>query len=92
VLVRLSPEGWSSVTKQELRAMVDTDLVGATISSVLNSQRIPYLHPDHPLEMALRYVDRWPLVPVVSRADFGKLEGVISQSDVLNRYRESGEG
>jgi len=33
--------------------------------------------------MALRYVDRWPLVPVVSCANFGKLEGVISQRDVL---------
>jgi hypothetical protein len=39
----------------------------------------------------LRFVDRWPLVPVVSRADFGKLEGVISQRDVLRCYRESGE-
>jgi hypothetical protein len=36
-------------------------------------------------------VDRWPLVPVVSRADFQKLEGVISQSDVLQRDRECGE-
>ena len=59
---------------------------------VLPSRQIPFLHPDHPLEMALRYVDRWPLVPVVSRADFRKLEGVISQRDVLNRYRDFGEG
>jgi hypothetical protein len=50
------------------------------------------LHPDHPLETALRYVDRWPLVPVVSRADFRHLEGVITQRHVLERYREFGEG
>jgi hypothetical protein len=25
------------------------------------------------------YVDRWPLLPIVSRADFQKREGVISQ-------------
>ena len=49
------------------------------------------MHPDLPLETALRYVDRWPLVPVVSRADFRQLEGVISQRDVLERYREFGE-
>jgi hypothetical protein len=53
---------------------------------------VPYLHPDHPLETALRYVDRWPIVPVVSRADFRQLEGVVSQRDVLERYREYGEG
>jgi CBS domain-containing protein len=91
VLVRLRPEGWSSVTRDELQAMVDTDMGGATVSSVLNDRRIPYLHPDHPLETALRYVERWPIVPVVSRADFRKLEGVISQRDVLERYREFGE-
>ena len=37
-------------------------------------------------------MDRFPLVPVVSRADFGKLEGVISEHDVLERYRDFGEG
>jgi hypothetical protein len=43
------------------------------------------------MEMALRYVDRWPLVPVVSRADVRQLEGVITQRDVLERHREFGE-
>jgi hypothetical protein len=31
-------------------------------------------------------------MPVVSRADFGQLEGVIAERDVLERYREFGEG
>lgn len=53
---------------------------------------LPSLHPDHPLETALQYVERWPLVPVVSRADFRKLEGVVTQRHVLERYREFGEG
>jgi len=64
----------------------------ASLGSLLPSGRIPDLHPDHPLETALRYVNRWPVVPVVSRADFRRLEGVISQRDVLERYREFGEG
>jgi len=92
LVVRLSPDAWSSITKAELRTMADAEVGGATVSSLLNDRRIPYLHPDHPLETALRYVERWPVVPVVSRADFGKLEGVISQRDVLERYREFGEG
>jgi CIC family chloride channel protein len=91
LLVRLSP-GWNSVSWTQLRALVDEGKGGAALSSVLPIRRIPDLHPDHPLETALRYVDRWPLVPVVSRADFGQLEGVITQRDVLDRYREFGEG
>jgi CBS domain-containing protein len=58
-----------------------------TLGSLLPPQRLPYLHPDYPLEMALRFVHQSPLVPVVSRADLRKLEGVISSEDVLERYR-----
>jgi CIC family chloride channel protein len=91
LLVRLSPAGWNSVTKQQLGALAEQGNGGASLASVLPIRHIPSLHPDLPLETALRYVDRWPLVPVVSRADFGQLEGVISQRDVLERYREFGE-
>jgi chloride channel protein, CIC family len=92
LLVRLNPVGWNSITKQELRTMADDGKGAAILGSLLPIRRIPDVHPDHPLETALRYVDRRPLVPVVSRADFRQLEGVISQRDVLDRYREFGEG
>jgi len=97
LLVRLGPGGWSSVTKQELRALAAEGKGGSSLSSLSSNSLvtigpIPFLHPDHPLETALRYVDRWPMIPVVNRADFLKLEGVISQKDVLDRYREFGEG
>jgi CIC family chloride channel protein len=92
LLVRLHPGGWNGVAKQQLAALAAEGKSGATLESQLPIRRIPELHRDHPLETALRYVDRWPLVPVVSRADFGQLEGVISQHDVLERYREFGEG
>jgi len=92
LLVRLGPGGWAGVTKQELRGLAAEGRGGASLSSIAAIGPIPFLHPDHPLETALRYVDRWPMLPVVNRADFGKLEGVISQRDVLDRYREFGEG
>jgi len=92
LLVRLRPTAWSSVTKQNLETMIKEGKGDQSLSSVLAGRQIPYLHPDHSLETALRYVDRWPLVPVVNRADFSKLEGVISERDVLTRYRDFGEG
>ena len=92
LLVHLNGNGWSSVTRQEIESAVKDGKGDLPLSSLLVKEPIPYLHPDHPLETALRYVDRWPLVPVVNRADLGKLEGVVSQHDVLDRYRDFGEG
>jgi chloride channel protein, CIC family len=89
-LVRLSPSGWNVVTKQQL-GKIKEGKGQASLGSQLPILQIPPLHPDHPLEMALRYVERWPLVPVVSRADLRQLEGVITQRNVLERYREFGE-
>jgi len=90
-LVRLHPTGWSSVARQALEIMVKEGKGDLTLGSALSGRQLPILHPDNPLETALRYVDRWPLLPVVSRADFRKLEGVISQQDVLKRYQLFGE-
>jgi CIC family chloride channel protein len=92
LLVRLNPTGWSSLVRHELETMIKEGKGNLTLGSVLIGRQIPLLHPDHPLDTALRYLDRWPLVPVVNRADFRKLEGVISESDVLKRYRDLGEG
>ena len=94
-LVRLQPSGWSHITKQEIRTKVNEGKGAVTLRSVLPMRHLPVLHPDHPLDMALRYANQWPLVPVVSRADLHKLEGVVSERDILNRYRafeeESGD-
>ncbi len=92
LLVRLSPTGWSTVSKEQVLAVSGDGNREAKLAQLLLLNRVPYLHPDHPLETALRYVDRWPVVPVVSRADYRKLEGVVSQRGVLERYREFGEG
>ncbi len=91
-LVRLSPSGWNVVSKEQLTKMAAEEKGASTLGSLLPILHVPMLHPDHPLETALRYMDRWPLLPVVSRADFRQLEGVISERDVLARYREFGEG
>ncbi len=92
LLVKLAPSGWSIVAKKDLRRMVDEGMGGVDLNSVVSDMRVPFLHPDLPLETALRYVDRWALVPVVNRADLRQLEGVITGRDVLERYREFGEG
>jgi chloride channel protein, CIC family len=92
LLVKMRPSGWNSVSKQQLRTLADEGKGAANLGSLLPIRHIPEVYPDHPLETALRYVDRWPVVPVVNRANSQQLEGMISERDVLERYREFGEG
>ncbi|MBZ5722220.1 MAG: chloride channel protein [Acidobacteriia bacterium] len=86
-LVRMSPSGWSSVSRDLLKRLASEGKGELSLGSALPTGRLPYLHPDLPLEVALRHVYQSPLVPVVSRADFRHLEGVISRDAVLNKYR-----
>jgi CIC family chloride channel protein len=92
LLVRVSYGAWASVKKEDLRSIESAGKSGELLSALVDGRRVPFLHPDHPLDTALRYVNRWPVVPVVNRADFGKIEGVITERDVLERYRAFGEG
>lgn len=88
-LVRLNPPRWGIVTRQQIDKLMKEGKGKLTLSSASAVQHIPYLHPDHPLDMALRYSDPWPMVPVVSRADFRQLEGVVTHEGVLETYRNS---
>jgi CIC family chloride channel protein len=94
-LVRLHPTGWTTVSVEQLKKYVSEGKGEMTLAAALPRGHLPYLHPDLPLEAALRFVYEYPLVPVVSRADFRKLEGVISREAVLNKYkvvsREAGD-
>jgi CIC family chloride channel protein len=85
-LVRLNPSGWNLITRGDLQTRVSEGKGDMTLNSVLSARLAPYLHPDQDLDTALRWVNEWAIVPVVSRADFRRLEGVLSQQDVLARY------
>jgi CIC family chloride channel protein len=91
LLVRMQPTGWKSVSKAGLAELHSTGRGAEWLENVLTGDPLPLLHPDLALETALRYVDRWPLIPVVNRANLRQLEGVITERDVLERYREAGE-
>lgn len=90
LLVRLKPSGWSSIGREEIKQLQKEGKGPEALGTLLDARQIPSLHPDHSLDMSLRYVDRWPLVPVVNRANLGELEGVITERDVLERYRDFG--
>lgn len=88
-LIRMTPPGWSSVTQKQLAGFVSDGKQETTLAA-LCGDLLPVLYPDLPLEMALRYVHRAELIPVISRVDSRKLEGIISREAVLGKYRMIG--
>ena len=62
------------------------------LKEFVDAREFPHLHPDHPLSVALERMGTTHLdvLPVVSRADVRKLEGVVTVQDVLNFYGFAG--
>jgi CIC family chloride channel protein len=85
-LVRMHPSGWGTVSAEQLQRLFHEGKGEHTLGSVLPAQCLPSLYPDLPLDSALRYVNDYPLVPVVNRANSRKLEGVISRESVFRKY------
>jgi CIC family chloride channel protein len=90
-LVRLGAGGWSTVRREELQRLAQSGHAASQLrASEVSLTPVPLLHPDHTLDTALRYIYDWPLLPVVHRADFDRLEGVITMPDILRAYRKAG--
>ena len=86
-LVRMSPSGWSILSRDLVDRMMKEGKGALSLGSVLPIQRLPYLYPDLPLDAALRCVNQSDIIPVVNRADLRKLEGIVTRDDVLSRYQ-----
>jgi chloride channel protein, CIC family len=85
-LVRMHPSGWSVVARDQLQRLYREGKGELTLASVLPAQSLPSLYPDLPLDSALRYVNDYPLIPVVNRADSRRLEGTVSRESVFKKY------
>ncbi len=85
-LVRMHPTGWNIISRDQLQRLFREGKGDHTLASVLPTQSVPSLYPDLPLDSALRYVNDYPLVPVVNRANARQLEGVISSDSVFRKY------
>ena len=87
-LVRLRGGLWYAMRREELTAAAATLTPASPIESALKPDRTPLLFPDLPLDTTLSYFARWPLLPVLNRANKNNLEGVITLEDVLRRYQD----
>lgn len=89
LLVSFPTGRWAGVRAEALRKLAADGHQQSPLRGVVGVQRLPRLHPDQSLDLALRLIREWPYLPVVHRADAKKLEGVISLPDMLNSYQKT---
>jgi CIC family chloride channel protein len=80
---------WTLVHKGNLQDAAKAGKGGHTIAQVAPGGRLPRLHPDQSLDLALRLIRDSPFLPVVHRADARRLVGLLSLDDILASYRRA---
>jgi CIC family chloride channel protein len=90
-LIRRRDGDWSGISKDALRRLSQEGRGDMRLSAALPNTSMPRLHPDEPLDHALQEIGDWPLLPVVHRADFNHLQGVISLQDILAAYHAASQ-
>jgi len=87
LLVSYETGRWTLVHKAELENAVSSGQGSLSLREILPGPRLSRLHPDQPLDVALRLMRDAPFLPVVHRADARRLIGILSLEDILAAYR-----
>jgi CIC family chloride channel protein len=76
------------LSKRTLEAAAERFGGQKALAEILDVREFPHLHADQSLHLALERMGKagLDLLPVVSRADLHKLEGVLALRDVLDSY------
>ena len=89
-LLAVDPAGnWGGVSWARLLELRDGGQAGRPLGEA-GLEPVPVLHPDHPLDFALRQIHAHPVLPVAHRANLHELIGVVSLQDIVEAYRRAG--
>ncbi|HXN73541.1 MAG TPA: chloride channel protein [Candidatus Acidoferrales bacterium] len=86
--LRTRPGEWHFVERSELQRLAADASQPHTLAEASSKGALPFVFRDMSLEEALHWAGDWPALPVLSRADLSKLEGVITLDDILKAFRK----
>lgn len=89
LLLRAGVGDWRLLDREEIERQVCEPDSNRTIAAVQSKGPLPMLFPDESLEEALRWVSDWPVIPVVSRPDLGRLAGILTLQGVLRAVQKA---
>jgi CIC family chloride channel protein len=83
LLLRVRAGEWRLLDRDDLQRLAADSATLHTAAVAKSKGPLPMLFRDESIAEALRWIGDWPVLPVVSRADLGQLEGALSLPDIL---------
>jgi chloride channel protein, CIC family len=92
LLLRMRPGEWWLLDREDVQRLAPDAARTTTPIHAKSKGPVPYLFRDQSLAEALQVMGDWPLLPVASRADLAKLEGILTLADTLHAFRKVPHG
>jgi CIC family chloride channel protein len=89
LLLRVRPGEWWLLDREDVLRLAPEASPTTTAIHAKSKGPLPYLFRDQTLAEALEVIGDWPVLPVASRADLGKLEGILTLADTLHAFRKA---
>jgi len=89
LLLRVRVGEWRLLDPEDLQRLAADTEKSHVAQDAKSKGPLPMIFPDEALEDVLRWTGDWPVLPVVNRADLGKLEGVLTLTDILQAFRKA---
>ena len=85
-LVERARGKWSSISRKALLELAHDSNGNQTLELGIELPLLPWIYPDLPLDVALRLLGSYPLLPVTNRAHPEQLLGTLTLEDVHHAY------
>jgi chloride channel protein, CIC family len=89
LLLRMRPGEWWLLDRDDVIRLAPDAARTTTPIHAKSKGPVPYLFRDQSLAEALQVMGDWPVLPVASRADLAKLEGILTLADTLHAFRKA---
>jgi chloride channel protein, CIC family len=89
LLLRMRPGEWWLLDREDVLRLAPDAARTTTPIHAKSKGPVPYLFRDQSLAEALQVMGDWPVLPVASRADLSKLEGILTLADTLHAFRKT---
>jgi CIC family chloride channel protein len=89
LLLRMRPGEWWLLDRDDVMRLAPDAARTTTPIHAKSKGPVPYLFRDQSLAEALQVMGDWAVLPVASRADLGKLEGILTLADTLHAFRKA---